>query len=194
MELKGDFYLGFDFSTQSLKAIITEKTKIINTFHINFEKDLPSYGTKSGILTNSNNEYFSNVHMFLEALDLILTKIKSSGFDLSNIKAISGSGQQHGSVYWKCNAEKKLSSFNLSKNLKENFIELELLSSELCPIWMDSSTTKYVNDIEDKFTQQSLFNITGSKAHERFTGQQIHKIVKEMMNKKITPISLVCRT
>ncbi len=179
MEINENYYLGFDFSTQSLKAIISQNTKIISTFVVNFEKDLPSYGTKSGFLTNSNNEYYSNVLMFLEALDLILTQIKTSGFDFKKIKATSGSGQQHGSVYWKKSARERLQKVSYSKPLKENFVELDLLASELCPIWMDNSTSKYVNEMESKFTARELFNLSGSKGHERFTGQQIHKIARK---------------
>ncbi|CAF4372361.1 unnamed protein product, partial [Adineta steineri] len=46
-----------------------------------------------------------------------------------------------------------------------------------CPIWMDSSTTDECQMIEKAVGDaQNLFQITGSKAYERFTGSQIMKV------------------
>ena len=39
--------------------------------------------------------------MWLDAMELIFDEMKADGLDLSGIEAISGSGQQHGSVYLK---------------------------------------------------------------------------------------------
>jgi xylulokinase len=172
-------YLGFDLSTQGLKAIISKETEVIKTFYCNFEKDFPEYETESVILTNSKGEIFSNVLMFLDAFDNILTQIKNSGFDFKNIKALSGSAQQHGSIYWKINSREKLNEILTTKSLKNNFLDLDLLASVFCPIWMDNSTKIYVKKLEEKFSPEYLFNKTGSRAYERFTGPQIMKIAKE---------------
>lgn len=49
-----------------------------------------------------------------------------------------------------------------------------------CPIWMDSSTTDECQALEKAVDgAEKLFQITGSKAYERFTGSQIMKIAKE---------------
>jgi len=45
-----------------------------------------------------DHEVYAPVAMWIEALDLILTRMKASGFDFSSVKGISGAGQQHGSV------------------------------------------------------------------------------------------------
>jgi len=37
--------------------------------------------------------------MWIEALDLVLTRMKEKGFDFSRVEGISGAGQQHASVY-----------------------------------------------------------------------------------------------
>jgi xylulokinase len=179
MEECNDHYLGLDLSTQSLKVIISNELRVIETFYCNFEKDFPEYETNSGILKNSKGEIFSNVLMFLDALDSVLTQIKNSGYDLKKIKALSGSAQQHGSIYWKKNSKEKLKQISAMKSLKNNFLDLDLLASNFCPIWMDNSTKTYVKKIEENFSPETLFYKTGSKAYERFTGPQIMKIAKE---------------
>jgi xylulokinase len=45
------------------------------------------------------NEVYAPVAMWIEALDLILTRMKEAGFDFSSVRGVSGAGQQHGSVY-----------------------------------------------------------------------------------------------
>lgn len=91
-----------------------------------------------------------------------------------------GCGQQHGSVYWKDhdaleklkNTESKSSS--LVDLLQSSFSRIE------CPIWMDSSTTEECQALEQAVGgAQNLFQITGSKAYERFTGSQIMKVVRK---------------
>lgn len=113
--------------------------------------------------------------MWVKAVDMIMDKLKLTGVDFSLIHAISGSGQQHGSVYWKKGSQDKLSS------LQENeFLHKQLdscFSLRDSPIWMDSSTRQECQALEDIVGgPQSLANITGSRAYERFTGSQILKI------------------
>jgi len=48
------------------------------------------------------------------------------------------------------------------------------------PIWRDSSTTAQCKELEASVGgAQELATITGSRAYERFTGNQIRKIVQE---------------
>ena len=180
MENINNLYLGFDLSTQSLKAtIIKHDLSILNNYTINFEKDLKHYKTINGYLTNDLNEFYSNVEMFLDALEMIIYKMKEDQIEMTNIKSISGCAQQHGSVYF---SKKELNinrDFDMRLSLSENFNKFKLLATSYCPIWMDATTTNYVKEIEDKFTRLGLFLITGNKAYERFTINQISKIIKE---------------
>jgi xylulokinase len=103
-----------------------------------------------------------------------------------------GCAQQHGSVYWKNKIGlERLKNFH---SIIENTIEIsdvhhlpknpflvDLLKSSFsridCPVWMDSSTTIECHLIEKALgNDATLFQITGSKAYERFTASQIMKI------------------
>jgi sugar (pentulose or hexulose) kinase len=39
--------------------------------------------------------------MWVEAFDLLLKRLHEKGLPLAEVVAVSASGQQHGSVYWK---------------------------------------------------------------------------------------------
>ena len=115
--------------------------------------------------------------MWTQALDLVLNKLRQTGVNFSLIKAVSGSGQQHGSVYWKQGANKILSSLNPDKSLGEELIDAFSIFNS--PIWMDSSTGIECKQLEDAVNgAENLASITGSRAYERFTGSQILKIKK----------------
>ena len=60
----------------------------------------------------------------------------SNKVDFSKIVAVSGAGQQHGSVYWKEGSEKLLSTLQGDKTLYEQFNANETFSVSNSPIWM----------------------------------------------------------
>ena len=53
--------------------------------------------------------------MWIKSLDLIMDKLKITGCDLNSVKSISGSAQQHGTVYWKKGAKQILSNLDSTK-------------------------------------------------------------------------------
>ncbi|KAJ8418806.1 hypothetical protein AAFF_G00003050, partial [Aldrovandia affinis] len=172
-------YLGFDFSTQQLKVIAVDEH--LNVFHQNnvqFDSELPEYRTQGGVHIHSDRlTATSPVLMWVKALDSILEKMKNAGFDFSGVKALSGSGQQHGSVYWKTGACQVLKNLDPERHLHE------LLQGSFAvadsPVWMDSSTTEQCHNLQMAVGgAQRLADITGSRAYERFTGNQIAKISK----------------
>ncbi len=58
--------------------------------------------TTGGVLNGSDGlTVTSPVEMWLKALDMLLSRIKDSDVDLGRVAAISGAGQQHGSVFCK---------------------------------------------------------------------------------------------
>ncbi|XP_067398864.1 xylulose kinase isoform X3 [Emydura macquarii macquarii] len=173
-------YLGWDFSTQQLKVIaIDEQLRVIYEDNIHFDKDLPEFGTHCGVYVHSDKlTVTSPVLMWVKALDMILEKMKSSGFNFSHVRAFSGAGQQHGSVYWKEGASQILK--NLSPDLPLHQLLKACFSVRDSPVWMDSSTTSQCLSLEKAVGgAQHLANITGSRACERFTGNQIAKIYSQ---------------
>ena len=173
-------FLGLDSSTQSLSAVVIDlgTRKVIYEKSLNFDHALPKYKTRNGLLPNRDPLVkHSSPLLWADALDLLFAQMKRDGVALGEILAISGSGQQHGSVYLNRNAEKVLASLNPKKSLVENL--RGIFSRKTSPIWMDSSTAKECSEIRKSLGGIKLTAArTGSDTFERFTGPQIRKFFK----------------
>ncbi|KAH9622687.1 hypothetical protein KSS87_011548 [Heliosperma pusillum] len=187
-------FLGFDTSTQSLKATILDSNlSIVETELIHFDSDLPHYKTKDGVYRDAtvNGRIVSPTLMWVEAFDMMLLKL-SRKIDFGKVAAVSGSAQQHGSVYWKNGSSVMLSSLDPKKQLVEQLTEA--FSIKESPIWMDSSTTEQCKKIEEAVGGAlELSRLTGSRANERYTGPQIRRIFETQpeVYKNTERISLV---
>lgn len=168
------YILGF---CRSLKATVLDSNlNIVTTEIINFDLELPHYKTKDGVVRDPlvNGRIVSPTLMWVEAFDLMLERLKKK-LDFSKIAAVSGSGQQHGSVYWKPGGSAILSSLDSKKPLVGQF--RDVFSINESPVWMDSSTTEQCKAIEKAVGgAMELSKLSGSRAHERFTGPQIRRI------------------
>lgn len=173
-------FLGLDSSTQSLSAVVIDydRRKVVYEHSLNFDLALPQYGTQNGVLPNADPLVkHSPPLMWVEALDLMFAKMKKDGVALGEILAISGSGQQHGSVYLNERAERALANLNPQKSLAENL--RGVFSRRTSPIWMDSSTANECGEIRKKLGGiKAAAEATGSDTFERFTGPQIRKFYK----------------
>jgi xylulokinase len=173
-------FLGLDSSTQSLSAVVIDlnSRKVIYEKSLNFDRALPHYKTQNGVLPNRNPLVkHSPPLVWAEALDLIFAEMKKDGVALAKILAISGSGQQHGSVYFNERIEAVLANLDGQKSLVENLHGI--FARKTSPIWMDSSTAAECAEIRKKLGGiKYTASRTGSDTFERFTGPQIRKFFK----------------
>lgn len=175
-------YIGLDSSTQSLTAIAIEVegdlARIVAEDSIVFDEALPQYGTRHGVLPSDDPSVATSPPlMWADALDLMLARLGRSGLDLASVAAISGSAQQHGSVYFARDAVARLATLDPGQPPGRQIAPL--LSRETAPIWMDASTTPQCNEISAAVGGAgALARHTGSRAFERFTGPQIRKFAQ----------------
>jgi xylulokinase len=176
-----DLFLGIDCSTQSLTGLIVEynKKRIIYNHSINYDFDLPQYNTQNGVLISEEGKVVhSNPLMWVDALELFLRRLVENKVPISSIKAIAGSGQQHGTVYLNNTFEYAITSLDYHKSLVEQL--KNVFTRHTSPIWMDSSTSKQCKEIREYLGGKKLtIQITGSDTFERFSGPQIRKFYQE---------------
>ena len=173
------YTLGIDSSTQSVSAIVIDLDNhcVVCEHAINFGERLPHYESPNGFLNGeTQHEVYSNPLMWLEAIDLLLDELKVL-CDLSKVKAISGAGQQHGSVYLNSNWLSTVGHLNPKKSLSEQI--KACLSRPHSPIWMDTSTTIECQEIAQALGGNEIIcQKSGSVTIERFTGPQIRRFYK----------------
>ncbi|MGJ8656541.1 MAG: xylulokinase [Akkermansiaceae bacterium] len=173
------YSLGLDSSTQSCSALVidVESGKVVAETSVNFGADLPQYNAPSGFIPGGENgEVHSDPRMWLDALEMLLENLAKQ-CDLGKIRAVSGAGQQHGSVYLNDQWFEKVTSLDSNSSLSEQLAPV--LSRATSPIWMDSSTGEECREIAEAVGgDEVVCSKSGSIAIERFTGPQIRKFYK----------------
>jgi xylulokinase len=177
-------YIGLDASTQSLSAVVVETDargrarRVIHQHTLAFDEALPQYGTRHGVLPSSDPLVAESPPlMWAEALDEMMAHLAAAGIDLAAVRAVSGSAQQHGSVYLADGAGAVLASLDPGAPLASQLGRV--LSRPASPIWMDSSTADDCAALADAVGgPAALAALTGSRAFERFTGPQIRKFAR----------------
>jgi xylulokinase len=173
-------FLGLDSSTQSLSAILIDldKRKVVYEKSLNFDQALPQFKTQNGVLPNRDPLVkHSSPLLWAAALDKLFAQMKKDGVALGKILAVSGSGQQHGSVYLNSKAEEVIANLDPKESLETSL--KGVFSRKTSPIWMDSSTAAECSEIRKKLGGiKFTASRTGSDTFERFTGPQIRKFYK----------------
>ena len=194
MATQDAFYLGMDLSTQQLKMLVVDSSlKKVDEAKFDFDADAKGFEVHKGVMTNeAEGEVFAPVAMWLQALDAVLGQLKDQGVDFSKVKGISAAGMQHGSIFWSADAEGLMASLDPSKTLQTQMDRA--FSYPYSPNWQDASTQKECDEFDVALGNEiELANVTGSKAHHRFTGPQILRMQRKHPEAyiKTTRITLV---
>ncbi|XP_029384889.1 xylulose kinase isoform X1 [Echeneis naucrates] len=164
-------------SNHRLKVVtIDEDLNLVHQDRVHFDSELPEFRTNGGVHLHADRlTVTSPVLMWVKALDLLLDKMKRAEFNFSQVSALSGSGQQHGSVYWRRGASATLDQLDPNQNL-HNLLQ-DSFSVADSPVWMDSSSSRQCAALQAAVGGARLLaEISGSRAYERFTGNQIAKL------------------
>jgi xylulokinase len=145
-------YLGLDCSTQTFTAVVIDAARQCVVFRDSVAFDEPFVASNDGTTVHTAPAVWT------KGLEQILRRV-ARGIDATDLRAISGAAQQHGSVY--CGAS------------------LAVLTRETSPIWMDTSTAAECAEIERALGgAHAAAAVTGSRVFPRFTGPQIRKFAK----------------
>lgn len=129
--MAGPLFLGFDSSTQQLKALVIDKDlKVVTEASVHFDNDLPEFKTQGGVHQHEDKlTVTAPTLLWVKAFDLVLQRLKEKALEFGSIACVSGTGQQHGSVYWKNGARETLKNLQSGKSLYD---QLQVGRGHLC--------------------------------------------------------------
>ena len=166
MATSGPLYLGFDLSTQQLKGIaVASDLRVINEAVFDFDADAMGFNIHKGVLTNeAEREVYAPIAMWLQAIDTVLSRLQGKGTDFGRVRAISGAGMQHGSVFWNLDGERALKNLDAGRTLEAQLHHA--FSHPFSPNWQDASTQSECDTFDKHLGNEvELAANTGSKAH-----------------------------
>jgi xylulokinase len=146
--------------------VIQSDLRVVSEAKVDFDGDFGAkYGIKKGVLVNDDEgEVFAPVAMWLEAVDLVCERLRSKGAPLDRVRGISGSCQQHGSVYWGHEANTLLGQLRPEDSLLDQLEKA--FSHPYAPNWQDHSTQHECDQFDASLgATDRLAAVTGSAAH-----------------------------
>ena len=81
-------------------VVINDQLEVTAETHVHFDSMLPEYRTSGGVHATGRKVTAPTI-MWVHALDMLMDKLRVAGVEFANVCAISGAGQQHGSVFWR---------------------------------------------------------------------------------------------
>ena len=98
-----------------------------------FDSELPEFRTENGVHRHEDGMTITSpVLMWIKSIDLLLMKMLEDSVDFSQIIRVSGTAQQHGSVYWKKAAEVTLSHLDPDSTLADQLQVMQVLFCSMC--------------------------------------------------------------
>jgi xylulokinase len=94
-------YAGLDVSTQSCKLVVIDlfSSEVVFVDAVNYDSDLPQYHTINGVNRDqAEGVSESDPNMWIEAIEMVFSRLKASAVPIAKVRCISVSGQQHGLV------------------------------------------------------------------------------------------------
>lgn len=174
-------YLGFDLSTQQLKIVSThEDLSFHSKYAIDLDEFSKEFGTTKGVLGNAETgEVVSPVKMFIKAIQTLLDRMKKEHFPFERVKSVSGSCQQHGTVFYSSEIAGLLGGLSGESDSWDCDLSSGF-SFANASNWQDRSTGNEILDFEKALGgANELCHVTGSRAHYRFSGLQMRRRAKE---------------
>lgn len=96
--------------------------------------------------------------------DPVLASMMPPPLPPSQVAAISGSGQQHGSVYWRTGAASALAKLAKGATVSQQLGAAKAFALDEAPIWADSSTKEQCVALEKSLGgPQAVAALTGSR-------------------------------
>uniref|UniRef100_A0A8C6XXN1 Xylulose kinase n=1 Tax=Naja naja TaxID=35670 RepID=A0A8C6XXN1_NAJNA len=154
MITSSEFRINNMFFLQLKVIAVDGRLRVIFEDSINFDKDLPEFGTQGGVYMHDDRLSVSSPVLMWIKVRINLLFMLPVLFEY-----------QHGSVYWKEGASSVLQNLSPVLPLHQSLKNCFSLSNS--PVWMDSSTAAQCKSLEKKAGgAQKLADITGSRAYE----------------------------
>lgn len=172
-------YLGLDASTQSLTAVLIgvdgATCRMLGEYSVNYDTDLPAYGTTHGVIRESGGRVLAPARMWAEALEQLIARIvRADPGEASRLAMMSGAAQQHGSVYLTRAGVDALRALDPGGPSLARQLDQPAFARDLSPVWLDASTGADCEALEQAVGGAEVLEaVTGARAFDRFTGPQI---------------------
>jgi xylulokinase len=184
--LKLPLVLGLDSSTQSLSAVVVDRTRPSSqkAFTVTYRTDprLSGFGLDPDLLLlppRSPGEADQPPGLFLASLEALFADLRAAGVDLAQIGMINVSAQQHGAVYLSQGFESALAQLRAASGTDRALAQVfeKAFSRGRAPIWKTSNTVAESDDLRRAAGGTAgMIDLTGSDSPLRFTGAVARRV------------------